>query len=150
MDTSGIKQEEKRSMKDKCESIVKKEAERVVKEETNDAKAASCLYAGSKVKLTEIPTGKGQHKLGPHQFATQLLNSEVNLISDWAVEHKPQKLSNKGYKHRTTKTLKFVFQEDPKVYLVRDTVKVNDDISQKESGIIMKPLDGAQFLSLLD
>jgi hypothetical protein len=75
-----------------------------------------------------------------------LFNSEVNLIEDWVVEHEPQKLSNKRYKRITKKTLKFVFQED----LAGDNVKVKDDISQKESGVTMEPIDGARFLSLSD
>jgi hypothetical protein len=105
MDRSGIKLEEKRITKEKCETIVKKETETIVKEDTNGAKAASCVHLGSKVKLklTEIPTAKDQHKLGPHQFAIRLFNSEVNLISDLVVEHKIQKLSNKKYKPHTKK-----------------------------------------------
>jgi hypothetical protein len=43
----------------------------------------------------------------------RLFNSEVNLVSDWLLEHRPKKLSNKRYKRRNKRTLTFVFQEDP-------------------------------------
>jgi hypothetical protein len=98
--------------------IVIEETEMIVKEETNDANVASCFYLGSKVKLTGIPTAKYQHKLGRHQFASRLFNLEFNLISDWVLEHKPQKLSKKIYKRCTKKTLHFLFQEDTKFDLV--------------------------------
>jgi hypothetical protein len=70
METSGIKLEEKRNTKEKCETIVKNKTEKIVKEDTNDVKAASYIYLGSKLKLTEIPTSKYQHKVRPHKFTT--------------------------------------------------------------------------------
>jgi hypothetical protein len=151
MKMSGIKLEEKRNMKEKCETKVKQEPKSVImKKEANEVKAstASCISLGAKSKLTELPKAKDQQKLGPYQFTTRLFNSEVNLISDWVVEHKPQMVSNKRYKHRTKKTLIFVFQEYPKFDLAGDTVQVKDGISPMKIGARMEPLDGARFLSL--
>jgi hypothetical protein len=70
------------------------------------------------------------------------------LVSDWVVEHKPQKLSNNRYKCHTKKTLTCVFQEDPKFDLVGDTVQGKGDISQTKSGARMESLDGVRRLSL--
>jgi hypothetical protein len=76
----------------------------------------------------------------------RLFNSKVNLVSDWVLEHKPKKLSNKRYKRRTKRTLKFVFQEYVQFELAGDIVQVKDDISQIESGVKTEPLDGAKFI----
>jgi hypothetical protein len=70
-------------------------------------------------------------------MAKRLLNSEVNLVSDWVLEHRPKKLSNKRCKCRTKSTLQFLFQEDPQFDLAGNIVQVNDDISQIESGVKM-------------
>jgi hypothetical protein len=43
-----------------------------------------------------------------------------------------------------------VFQEDLKFYLAGYTVQLKDDISQKESGVTMEPIDCARFISLSD
>jgi PIN domain nuclease of toxin-antitoxin system len=64
MEMSDIKLEEKRNMKDKHETIVKKETNALI------ASTVSCIALGSKVKLTELPLTKDQQKLGMHQFAT--------------------------------------------------------------------------------
>jgi hypothetical protein len=39
-------------------------------------------------------------KLGKHQMAKRLFNSQEKLVSDWLLEHRPKKLSNKRYKRR--------------------------------------------------
>jgi hypothetical protein len=109
--------------------------------------AASCSYLGANVKLTVLHVVKDQQKLRPRQFITRLFNSEVNLISDWEVEHKPRMVSNKRYNYRTKNTLKFVFQEDLKFNLAGDTVQVWDDVSPRNN-VHLHPLDCARFLSL--
>jgi hypothetical protein len=96
--------------------------------------------------LTEPPTAKEQMKLGSHQMVKRLFNSEVNLVSDWVLEHKLEKLSNKRYKHHTKNAMKFVFQEDPQLDLAGDILHGREDISQIESGVKMEPLDGAKFI----
>jgi hypothetical protein len=100
METIGIKLQEKRITKQKWDTTVKVET---------NADNASTLYIfpGAKAKLTELPTTKEQLKLRSHQMAKRIFNSEVNFISDWVVEHKPKKLSNKRYKRRIKITLIF-------------------------------------------
>jgi hypothetical protein len=58
------------------------------------------LFQGAKANLANIPTGTEQLKLGKHQIAKRLFNYEVNLVSDWLLENRPKKLSNKRYKRR--------------------------------------------------
>jgi hypothetical protein len=65
----------------------------VVKEEMNDT--MNPVRLGSKVHLTKLPTAKDKKQLGPRLFTARLLNAEVNLISDWVVEHKPQLVKDK-------------------------------------------------------
>jgi hypothetical protein len=53
METIGMKLEEKRITKKKCDMIVKVE--------TNAVKSStSCIFPGAKAKLTELPTSKEQ------------------------------------------------------------------------------------------
>jgi hypothetical protein len=80
--------------------------------ENNQVKVES-LFPGAKANLTNIPTENERLHLVKHQMAKRLFNSEVNLVSDWLVEHRPKKLRNKRYKRRKKSTLTFVFQEDP-------------------------------------
>jgi hypothetical protein len=61
MEMSGITLEEKRKIKEKRETKVKLEPNRVImKEETSEVKAsaASCISLGAKSKLTEVHTVK--------------------------------------------------------------------------------------------
>jgi hypothetical protein len=153
---SGIKLEEKKNMKEKCETKVKQEPKSViVKEETNEVKAsaASCIYLGTKAKLTELPTAKDQHKILPHQFATRLFN--FRLCGGTQATGGQQKKIQASYK----KTLKFVFQENPKFDLAGDRYcpsegrcfsNEKDAVSPTKSSVRMEPLDGVQFLSLSD
>jgi hypothetical protein len=141
MEMIGIKLEGKRITKQKCDMIVKVE--------TNAVKSSTlCIFLGAKVKLTKLPALKEQLKLGSHQMAKWIFNSEVNLVFGWVVEHKPKNPSNKIYKCRTKSILKFVFQEDPQFDLAGNIVQVKDNISQIESGITMEPLDGEKFVYL--
>jgi hypothetical protein len=80
--------------------------------ENNQVKVES-LFPGAKANLTDPPTGTERLQLGKHQMAKHLFNSEVNLVSNWLVEHRPKKLSNKRYKRQKKCTLTFVFKEDP-------------------------------------
>jgi hypothetical protein len=82
--------------------------------------------------------------------AKRLFNSEVNLVTDLLLEHRPKKLSNKRYKGRKKLTLTFVFQEDPQFELTGRTVQVKDDVSTIESGVKIQPLSGAEFINLSD
>jgi hypothetical protein len=82
-------------------------------------------------------------------MAKRLFNSEVNLVSDWLVEHCPKKLSNKRYKRRKKRTLTFVFQEDPEFKLAGRTVQVKDDVSI-QSGVKVQPIHGAEFIKWYD
>ena len=60
----------------------------------------SCNVLGAKANLIELLTAKEELELGCHKIAKLMFNSEVNLVSDWVLEHKPKKLSNKRYKRR--------------------------------------------------
>jgi hypothetical protein len=117
--------------------------------ENNQVKVES-LFPRAKANLTDIPTGNERLQLGKHQMTERLLNSEVNLVSDWLVEHRPKKLSNKRSKHRKKRTLTFVFQEDPEFELAGHTVQVKDDVSTIQSGVNIQPLHGAEFIKLSD
>jgi hypothetical protein len=66
-------------------------------EEYNKVKVES-QFPGAKSNLADLPTAMDKLKLGKHQMAKCLFNSEVNLVSDWLLEHHPKKLSNKRYK----------------------------------------------------
>jgi hypothetical protein len=50
-------------------------------EEDNKVKVES-LFPEAKANLVDLPTGTEQLKLGKHQMAKHLFNSEVNLVSD--------------------------------------------------------------------
>jgi hypothetical protein len=65
--------------------------------QNNQVKVKS-LFPGAKASLTDIPTGNERLHLGKHQMSKCRFNSEVNLVSDWPMEHRPQKISNKRYK----------------------------------------------------
>jgi hypothetical protein len=71
-----------------------------VKVEENNQVKVEILFPGAKANLSDLPTGTEQLKLVKHQMEKRLFNSEVNLVSDWLVEHRPKKLSNKRYKRR--------------------------------------------------
>jgi hypothetical protein len=117
--------------------------------ENNQVKVES-LFPGAKANLTDLRTVTERLQLGKHQIAKHLFNSEVNLVSDWLVEHHPKKLSNKRYKRLKKGTLTFVFQEDPQFELAGRTVQVKDDVSTIESGVKIQPLHGAEFINLSD
>jgi hypothetical protein len=44
-------------------------------------------FPRAKANLADLPTGQEQLKLGKHQMTTSLFNSEVNMVSDWLLEH---------------------------------------------------------------
>jgi hypothetical protein len=69
-----------------------------VKVEENNKVKVESLFPGAKSNLADLPAGTEQLKLGKHQMAKRLFNSEVNLVYDWLLEHRPKKLSNKRYK----------------------------------------------------
>jgi hypothetical protein len=117
--------------------------------ENNQVKVES-LFPGAKANLTDLLTGTERLQLGKHQMAKRLFNSEVNLVSDWLVEHTQKKLSNKRYKRQKKRTLTFVFQEDPQFELAGRTVQVKDDMSTIESGVKIQQLHGAEFINLSD
>jgi hypothetical protein len=121
-----------------------------VKVEENIKVEVESLFPGKKANLTDLPTKKEQLKLGKHQMAKRLFNSEVNLVSDWLLEHRPKRLSNKRYKGRKKLTLTFVFQEDPQFELAGRTVQVKDDASTIETGVKIQPLRGSEFINLSD
>jgi hypothetical protein len=118
-------------------------------EEYNKVKVES-LFPGEKANLADLPTGTEQLKLGKHQMAKLLFNYEINLVSDWILEHLTKKLSNKRYKRRKKHSLTFVFQEDPYFELTGRTVQVKEDVSTIELGVKMQPLHGAKFIHLSD
>jgi hypothetical protein len=71
-------------------------------EEHNKVKVES-LFPGAKANSADLPTGKEQSKLGKHQMAKRVFNSEVNLMSDW--------ISNKGYKRQKNVLLHLCFKK---------------------------------------
>jgi hypothetical protein len=71
-----------------------------VKVKENNQLKVESLFPGAKSSSTGLSTGTERLQLGKHQMEKRLLNSEVNLVSDWLVEHRPKKLSNKRYKGR--------------------------------------------------
>jgi hypothetical protein len=83
-----------------------------MRDETSDTTKRVLL--GANAQLTELPTAKEKQKLGPKQFTTILFNAEVNLISDWVVEHKPQFVKCKRYICCCQHKLLFLYQEDSK------------------------------------
>jgi hypothetical protein len=95
-----------------------------VKVEENNKVKVESLFPGAKSNLANLPMKTEQLKLGKHQMAKRLFNFEVNLVSDWLLEHRPKKLSNKRYKGRKKRTLTFVFQEDLQIELAGRTVQV--------------------------
>jgi hypothetical protein len=121
-----------------------------VKVKENNQVKVKCLFPGEKANLTDIPTGNERLHLGKNQMANRLLNSEVNLVSHWLVEHRPKKLSKKRYKRRKKCTLIFVFHEDPEFELAKRTVQVKDNVSTIQSGVKIQPLHGAEFIKLSD
>jgi hypothetical protein len=121
-----------------------------VKVEENNKVKVESLFPGEKVNLADLPTGKEKLNLGKHQMAKRLLNSEVNLVSAWLLEHRPKKLSNKIYKGQKKGTLAFVFQEDPQFELAGRTMQVKEDVSTIGSGVKIQPLRGAEFINLSD
>jgi hypothetical protein len=58
--------------------------------EDNKVKVES-RFQGATSNLADLPAGKEQLKLRKHQMAKRLFNSEVNLVSDWILEHRPKK-----------------------------------------------------------
>jgi hypothetical protein len=118
-------------------------------EEDNKLKVES-QFPGANTNLACLPTATEQLKLGKHEMALRLFNSEVNLVSDWILEHRPKKLSNNRYKHRKKNSLTFVFQEDPQFELAGSTVQVKDDVYTIETGVTIEPLHGAKFIHLSD
>jgi hypothetical protein len=115
--------------------------------ENNQVKVES-LFPGAKANFADIPTGNEWLHLGKHQMTKRLFNSEVNLVSDWIVEHRPKTLSNKRYKRRKKRTPTFVFQEDPEFELAGRTVQVKDDVSTIQSGVKIQTIHGAEFIKL--
>jgi hypothetical protein len=77
-------------------------------EEDNKVKVES-QFQGAKMKLADLPTATEKLNLGKNQMAKRLFNSELNIVSDWILEHHLKKLSNKRYKNQK-KPLTFVFQ----------------------------------------
>jgi hypothetical protein len=71
MEMIGIKLEEKRITKQKCDTAVKVET---------NADKASTPPPGANANLTELPTAKEHLKLGSYQMVKRLFNSEVNLV----------------------------------------------------------------------
>jgi hypothetical protein len=91
---SVIKSEETRDVKIKCE--MKQLLNSVVmREETNFG--TKLVRLGANAQFTELYMVNDKHQLGPHQFTAKIFNAEVNLISNWVVEHKPQLVKNKHY-----------------------------------------------------
>jgi hypothetical protein len=82
-------------------------------------------------------------------MAKHLFNSELNLVSDWILEHRPKNLATKDTRAEKC-TLTFVFQEDSQFELAGHTVQVKDNISNIESGVNIQPLRGAEFINLYD
>jgi hypothetical protein len=107
------------------------------------------VILGAKAQLTDLPRAKDKQKLGPHQFPTRLLNAEVNLISNWVLEHKPQLVKRKWYIHCCRHILLLLYQSGSKFDLAGDIVQVWDDVSPRNN-VQLDPLDGAWFLSLSD
>jgi hypothetical protein len=66
-----------------------------VKVEENNKVKVESLFPGAKANLVDLPTGTEQLKLGKHQMAKHLFNSEVNLVYDWLLEHRPKNLATK-------------------------------------------------------
>jgi hypothetical protein len=56
-------------------------------EEDNKVKLES-RFPGAKSNLADLPTGTEQVKLEKHEMAKPLFNSQVNLVSDWLLEHR--------------------------------------------------------------
>jgi hypothetical protein len=67
-------------------------------------------------------------------------------VSDWILEHRPKKLSNKRYKRRKKCTPTFVFQEDPQFELAGRTVQVKYHRAIIESVVEIQSLHCAKFI----
>jgi hypothetical protein len=78
------------------------------------------------------------------------ISRQVNLISEWVVEHKPQKLSNKRYKHHIKKICFCFVSRRSKVRLGGRYCPSEEQYFSNESGVRMEHLDGAWLLSLSD
>jgi hypothetical protein len=61
-----------------------------VKVQEYDKVKVESLFPGEKANLAGLPTGTEQLKLDKHQMAKRLFNYEVNLVSDWLLEHHPK------------------------------------------------------------
>jgi hypothetical protein len=71
----------------------------------------------------------------------------VNLVSDWLVEHRPKNLATKDTSAEKKRTLTFVIQKYPEFELAGRTVQVQDDVSTIQSGVNIKPLQGAELIN---
>jgi hypothetical protein len=85
-DTTSMKVEQDGMPNHRYDVKVKEEEE---EEEDNKVKVES-QFPGSEAKLADLSTGTEQVNLGKHQMAKRLFNSEVNLVSDWLLEHRPK------------------------------------------------------------
>jgi hypothetical protein len=101
---------------------------------------------GAKSQLTDKPTGKDKREMGSNQYATTLLNAEVNLISDWVVEHRPESVKHNRSICCCRHILLFLYREDSNFDLAGNVVQVRDNISQKT--ISRSTLQTARALSL--
>jgi hypothetical protein len=90
--TTSIKAEQDWSPNQTCDVKVKVEEDNKVKVESQ--------FPGAKANMADLPTATEQLKLGKHQMAKRLFNSEANFLCDCLLEHRPKKLSNKRYKRR--------------------------------------------------
>jgi hypothetical protein len=91
-ETTSMKVEQDWMPNHRCDVKVKLEEDNKVKVESR--------FPGAKLNFADLPTGTEQLNLGKHQMAKRLFNSEVNLVSDWLLEHRSKKMSNKRYKRR--------------------------------------------------
>jgi hypothetical protein len=144
--TITTKLEEDRSTNHTCDMKIKLEEDRIMKKSCDIKVKVESKFLGEKANLTELPTVKGELRLGKHRMEKWLFNSEVKLVSDWILEHRPKNLNNKRYKCSTKNLLKFVFQEDPQFDFAGDIVQVKDYISTIETGVRMEPSHNAKFI----
>jgi hypothetical protein len=58
-----------------------------VKVEENNKVKVESLFPGAKANLADLTTWTEELKLVKQQMSKRLFNSEVNLVSDWLLEH---------------------------------------------------------------
>jgi hypothetical protein len=71
--------------------------------ENNQVKVES-LFPGAKSNSTNILTETERFQLEKHQMEKRIFNSEVSLVSDWLVEHRPKNLATKDTSAEKTYT----------------------------------------------